>query len=195
MRTSTGTSGIGSVNSTRCRRVEAAAVPLRMGGPSSGRHACHHAVTAHAALRRATSCGLSSSSSSSRGTSTVACRAGGSSVDKQLVQDKQLAQETGTGPAPAADMQRKKGCCYGCGTRLQIEMPFGAGYVEPEKYATKKAHRQLDKVLCERCAELCNGAMIPGVMDFNQRLAEQRALAEAEVGLAGRPIASYPEPN
>ena len=27
------------------------------------------------------------------------------------------------------------------------------------------------KVLCERCAELCNGAMIPAVQDFTQRLA------------------------
>ena len=30
------------------------------------------------------------------------------------------------------------------------------------------------KVLCERCAELCNGAMIPAVQDFTQRLAMQQ---------------------
>ncbi|KAG1679418.1 hypothetical protein FOA52_007709 [Chlamydomonas sp. UWO 241] len=191
-------SGVNSVSSSRCRCPPPMACMAR------------HAVPAHAALRRATSCGLTSSSSSSataaphHGTSTVACRSGGSSLDKQVAQgtaqgtsaasdmqrskkaldkkqakEKQLAKDTGTGPVPVADMQRKKGCCYGCGSRLQIEVPLGAGYVEPEKYATKKTHRQLDKVLCERCAELCNGAMIPGVMDFNQRLAEQRAKVAA----------------
>jgi hypothetical protein len=37
-------------------------------------------------------------------------------------------------------------CCYGCGTVLQCDDPRGAGHVVPEKYALKKAHRQLSQV-------------------------------------------------
>lgn len=32
------------------------------------------------------------------------------------------------------------------------------------------------QVLCERCAELCNGAMIPAVQDFTQKLAMKETL-------------------
>ena len=39
-----------------------------------------------------------------------------------------------------------QGCCYGCGARLQIEVPMGPGYVKADKYESKKRHRQLDKV-------------------------------------------------
>jgi hypothetical protein len=38
-----------------------------------------------------------------------------------------------------------QGCCYGCGSKLQIEVPSGPGFVEAGKYQTKKQHRQLDK--------------------------------------------------
>jgi hypothetical protein len=40
---------------------------------------------------------------------------------------------------------------------------MGAGYVPPDKYEVKRKHRQLNKLLCERCSGLCNGAMIPAV--------------------------------
>ena len=72
-------------------------------------------------------------------------------------------------------------------------MPLGAGYVQPGKYETKKKHRQLDKVLCERCSDLCNGAMIPAVEDFTQKtfftqLANQRqSISGAEGGLSSGP--------
>ena len=39
-----------------------------------------------------------------------------------------------------------QGCCYGCGAKLQVEVPLGPGFVKPDKYETKKKHRQLDKV-------------------------------------------------
>lgn len=44
-----------------------------------------------------------------------------------------------------------------------------AGYVERERYETKLRHRQLGQLLCHRCQELSNGAMIPAVADFAQR--------------------------
>ncbi|MEW5318490.1 MAG: hypothetical protein WDW38_009708 [Sanguina aurantia] len=69
-----------------------------------------------------------------------------------------------------AGTARRKDCCYGCGARLQIDTPVGAGYVPPEKYAVKQKHKQLGQVLCERCSGLSNGAMIPGVEDFTQRV-------------------------
>ena len=48
------------------------------------------------------------------------------------------------------------------------------------------------KVLCERCAELCNGAMIPAVQDFTQRLAMQQqqqslTLPSVPFGMPGPP--------
>ncbi|EFJ51703.1 hypothetical protein VOLCADRAFT_120437 [Volvox carteri f. nagariensis] len=66
--------------------------------------------------------------------------------------------------------RNREGCCYGCGAILQTEVSRGAGYVAPEKYAVRKQRRQLDKVLCQRCSDLCNGAMIPAVQDFPQKL-------------------------
>ena len=39
-----------------------------------------------------------------------------------------------------------QGCCYGCGAKLQIDVPLGPGYVKADKYESKKKHRQLDKV-------------------------------------------------
>jgi hypothetical protein len=72
-------------------------------------------------------------------------------------------------PEPAAQPRTRprarapQGSCYGCGAAFQIEVPMAAGYVPPDKYETKRTHRQLNKLLCERCSGLCNGAMIPAV--------------------------------
>ncbi|GAX85282.1 hypothetical protein CEUSTIGMA_g12700.t1 [Chlamydomonas eustigma] len=103
----------------------------------------------------------------------VVCQAGGSALDK-------LGRVDGIS-LPIADMQRKKGKCYGCGASLQIKVPLGPGYVPADKYETKRKHRQLDKVLCERCAELCNGAMIPAVKDFTQKQQELLMLQKQTV--------------
>ncbi|KIY95277.1 Putative nitric oxide synthase [Monoraphidium neglectum] len=75
----------------------------------------------------------------------------------------------------------KKGACYGCGAPLQTDIASGPGYVRPDKYDLKARHKQLNQVLCERCAGLCNGAMIPAVEDFTQKkqlLEESRKLQE-----------------
>eukprot|EP00798_Chlamydomonas_sp_ICE-L_P007381 gene7381-505_t len=89
---------------------------------------------------------------------------------------------------PVVDISRKKGCCYGCGTALQSEYNQGAGYVQLAKFEAKKLHKQLDKLLCERCADLCNGAMIPAVQDFNQKLRllkwQQKGTAEHDAAAA-----------
>ncbi len=37
-------------------------------------------------------------------------------------------------------------CCYGCGAKLQVEVPTGPGYVPPAKYELKARHKQLNKV-------------------------------------------------
>ncbi len=58
-----------------------------------------------------------------------------------------------------------QGTCYGCGAGLQIEQPGSAGYVSQETYAVKKQHRQLRQVLCERCQNLSNAGMVPGVLE------------------------------
>lgn len=62
-----------------------------------------------------------------------------------------------------------------------------AGYVERERYEVKLRHRQLGQLLCYRCQELSNGAMIPAVADFAQREggAAPRA-AGAQQGERGR---------
>ena len=61
------------------------------------------------------------------------------------------------------------------------------GYVWQEKYDTKASRRQLDQLLCGRCQALSNGAMIPGVEDFAQKVqqAQQAADTEAEAGAGG----------
>jgi nitric-oxide synthase, plant len=51
---------------------------------------------------------------------------------------------------------------------LQISNTQTPGYVEPEKFALKRRHRQLNQLLCARCQALSNGEMIPGVADFQQ---------------------------
>lgn len=51
---------------------------------------------------------------------------------------------------------------------LQISETLVPGYVEPEKFALKRRHRQLNQLLCARCQGLSNGEMIPGVADFQQ---------------------------
>jgi len=62
-----------------------------------------------------------------------------------------------------------QGACYGCGLGLQMVQPGAAGYVTPEKYATRLQHKHLNKLLCERCQELSNGHMVPAVEDFSSR--------------------------
>ncbi|KAF8070981.1 nitric oxide synthase [Scenedesmus sp. PABB004] len=95
--------------------------------------------------------------------------------------------------APPAAKRRQKGekkaaalapsgtpSCYGCGAALQTGVASAAGYVEAAKYEVKARHRQLKRVLCARCAGLCNGAMIPAVQDFTQKAwaAQQAALLQ-----------------
>ncbi|KAK9813340.1 hypothetical protein WJX73_001309 [Symbiochloris irregularis] len=53
-------------------------------------------------------------------------------------------------------------CCYGCGAPLQRQEPGAAGYVTEELFELKKHHRQLRQLLCGRCQDLSNGAMVPG---------------------------------
>jgi rubredoxin len=76
--------------------------------------------------------------------------------------------------------------CYGCGAALQTEVPAAAGFVAPDKFELKRKHRQLQQVLCERCAGLCNGAMIPAVQDFTQKAwaAQQQQLLLAAGSVA-----------
>jgi hypothetical protein len=47
-----------------------------------------------------------------------------------------------------------QGTCYGCGAALQTEQEEAAGYVEPEKYALKRLHRQLDRLVCRHAHSL-----------------------------------------
>ncbi|KAL4452721.1 hypothetical protein ABPG75_008383 [Micractinium tetrahymenae] len=100
-------------------------------------------------------------------------------------------------PAPQLDreqqwrlrLQYERGHCYGCGARLQMQDPEVAGFVERERYETKARRRQLGQLLCHRCQELSNGAMIPAVADFAQReeAAEAApAAAAAQPGQRGR---------
>lgn len=55
--------------------------------------------------------------------------------------------------------------CYGCGAELQTEFKFMAGYVEPERYAEKKLHKQLRETLCARCRSLAHGEILPAVAE------------------------------
>jgi nitric-oxide synthase len=55
-------------------------------------------------------------------------------------------------------MLQLQGNCYGCGIILQTRDPQLAGFVEPQKYETKKKHRQLDQLLCTRYAALSRAA-------------------------------------
>ncbi len=62
-----------------------------------------------------------------------------------------------------------------------------AGYVDRARYETKQRHRQLGQLLCHRCQELSNGAMIPAVADFAQREAPAApAAASVRQGKARR---------
>ncbi|DBA83038.1 TPA: hypothetical protein ACH3X1_006811 [Trebouxia sp. C0004] len=81
---------------------------------------------------------------------------------QRATQQQAFEQETRPKTAP-------KGACYGCGLDLQTVQPGAAGYVTPEKYATRLQHKQLNKLLCGRCQELSNGHMVPAVEDFSSR--------------------------
>jgi nitric-oxide synthase len=76
--------------------------------------------------------------------------------------------------------------CYGCGASLQTLLPGAAGFVPQERYDTRRRHRQLDTMLCGRCSDLCNGAMVPAVADFSQRA------AAGELGAGGAATATAP---
>ncbi|GFR50774.1 hypothetical protein Agub_g13039 [Astrephomene gubernaculifera] len=86
--------------------------------------------------------------------------------------------------------RNSQGCCYGCGAGLQTEVPLGAGYVDAARYSQLKQRRQLDKVLCGRCSGLCNGAMIPGVQDFTQKLQLRQVVVTGEAVAAAAAAAT-----
>jgi len=65
--------------------------------------------------------------------------------------------------ASAAALSGAQGSCYGCGARLQLVAPTAPGYVTPERYAPKAAHRQLDQLLCGRCGGLAHGVLVNAV--------------------------------
>ena len=68
------------------------------------------------------------------------------------------------GGGPDADRPiRVRGNCYGCGVALQIESAADAGYVERTKYMERAKRKQTNIMLCNRCHELSNGKMVPGV--------------------------------
>jgi nitric-oxide synthase len=71
-------------------------------------------------------------------------------------------------PSDSSEGPLSQANCYGCGIALQISDTQTPGYVEPEKFALKRRHRQLNQLLCARCQALSNGEMIPGVADFQQ---------------------------
>lgn len=74
---------------------------------------------------------------------------------------------------PSTTTHPKTSSCYGCGVLLQTSDPNAIGFVDPEKFAVKQRHRQLNQLICTRCQALSNGAMIPGVADFQQVLPTQ----------------------
>eukprot|EP00271_Cylindrocystis_brebissonii_P021544 TRINITY_DN7772_c0_g1_i1.p1 TRINITY_DN7772_c0_g1~~TRINITY_DN7772_c0_g1_i1.p1 ORF type:complete len:1044 (-),score=204.58 TRINITY_DN7772_c0_g1_i1:258-3389(-) len=53
--------------------------------------------------------------------------------------------------------------CYGCGAILQTQEEAAPGFVPPEVYELKKRHHQLPSLLCGRCKQLSQGAMVPAV--------------------------------
>lgn len=61
-------------------------------------------------------------------------------------------------PSSTLDSSKKVAVCYGCGAKLQIQVPLGPGYVKPQKYEIKKLHRQLNKVRPARFT--CHGNSI-----------------------------------
>ena len=64
----------------------------------------------------------------------------------------------------ASDVRRLRGNCYGCGVALQTERADVSGYVDPDEYETKRVHKQLfGMMLCARCGDLSNGAMVNAV--------------------------------
>ena len=67
--------------------------------------------------------------------------------------------------APVPVAPRGTFTCYGCGAELQTEYKFMAGYVEPERYAEKKLHKQLRETLCARCRSLAHGEILPAVAE------------------------------
>jgi nitric-oxide synthase len=67
--------------------------------------------------------------------------------------------------------------CYGCGVRVQLVSPDAPGYVAPDKYAPKAAHRQLDQLLCGRCGSLAHGRLVNAVAGQGSALAVPPAAA------------------
>ena len=65
----------------------------------------------------------------------------------------------------ASKVAKRRIGCYGCGADIQTEDPSGAGYVEPERYEVKAAHKQLRLLLCRRCRALSQGEILPAVVE------------------------------
>lgn len=84
------------------------------------------------------------------------------------------------GEGAAADIQFVEGACYGCGAPLQLSQPSAPGYVSHEKYAPKLLHRQLDQLLCARCAGLAHGQLVNAVAGQGS---DTGAAARAKPGL------------
>jgi nitric-oxide synthase len=108
---------------------------------------------------------------------------GGPPRDSNVKKKKAAAGTPSEAPPPAAATpvggSGLGGRCYGCGAALQTVLPGTAGYVQPERYETRRRHRQLDTLLCGRCSDLCNGAMVPAVADFSQKAAARGEAAAA----------------
>ena len=56
--------------------------------------------------------------------------------------------------------------------------------MDRERYDVKLRHRQLGQLLCLRCQDLSNGAMIPAVADFAQRPQQEQQQQGAVVAAA-----------
>ena len=80
----------------------------------------------------------------------------------------------------AKALQAEKKVCYGCGAVLQTSEAALPGFVAADKYEQKRAHRQLDQLLCRRCQRLSHGEMVPGVTDLWHTTDSTKQLATPE---------------
>ena len=92
-------------------------------------------------------------------------------------------------PGKVAKFRR---ACYGCGADLQMEEPGAAGYVEPDRYELKAAHKQLKLLLCCRCRSLSQGDILPAVIEGRLRTAEI-ASEPSDVSIIGSDSGDSPD--